>query len=305
VANLNLDTPPETSDDLFCPQCGYNLRGLSSDNCPECGLALDRADMLHSRLPWTHRRRIGYFRAYWRTLILGTFSTPELADELARPVSFRDAQLFRFITIAIGWLPLAIVALIAAYLAQSQGVFVWRGMGMNAAQSLNSAWTIDIFWPLAAGAMFPGVVPLALAVFLIALSGVASYFFHPKSMPPKLQNRGVAMSYYACAAIAFVPLSLVFAGVAIVLANTDFGQSNRGFFWMSILGIIAFAAPFVLLFIWWVNTLRLYARATKAGVVRVIGMAVLLPLIWILCAAFTLVAVTWVCGFLLLVLQSL
>jgi hypothetical protein len=260
--------------------------------------------MLHSRLPWTHRRRIGYFRAYWRTLILGTFSTPELADELARPVSFRDAQLFRFITIAIGWLPLAAVALVLSYVVQQQSRVMWSGMGMGAMTSLSNWAQIDLLWPLAAGAAFPGVVPLALALFLIMLSGVASYFFHPASMPPKLQNRGVAMSYYASAAIAFLPLSLVFVGVTIVLANTSFGNSTTGFTITAMLGILAFAAPFILLFLWWVNTLRLYRRATKAGPLRVIVVAMLLPVLWILCMALTLGVVTWACGFFLLVFQS-
>src|SRR4051812_12709994 len=45
--------------DLHCPQCGYNLRGIDSDVCPECGLAIDRVAFAQSQLPWSHRRRIG------------------------------------------------------------------------------------------------------------------------------------------------------------------------------------------------------------------------------------------------------
>jgi hypothetical protein len=294
----------ETTEDLYCPQCGYNLRGLSSDKCPECGLSLDRAAMLHSRLPWSHRQRIGYFRAYWRTLILGTFSTPKLADELSRPVSFRDAQIFRFITIAIGWAPLAIVALVLTRLFRQQGTFIWSGLGLNS-MATGTAASIDIFWPFAAGATFPGVIPLALALFLIMLSGVASYFFHPRSLPPKLQNRGVAMSYYASAAIAFLPLTLVFVGILALLGSTNYGQSNAGFLVISTLGILAVVAPFVLLFMWFVNTLRLYRRATQAGGLRVIAVALALPALWILSMTLTLFAVTWACGFLVLVFQSL
>jgi hypothetical protein len=113
------------------------------------------------------------------------------------------------------------------------------------------------------------------------------------------------MSYYASAAIAFLPLSLVFVGVMIVLANTSFGTSTTGFTIMALLGILAFAAPFILLFLWWVNTLRLYRRATKAGLLRVIIVAMLLPVLWIFCMALTLGAVTWACGFFLLVFQSI
>jgi hypothetical protein len=69
--------------------------------------------------------------------------------------------------------------------------------------------------------------------------------------------------------------------------------------------MFAFAAPFVLLFLWWVNTLRLYRRATKASSLHVLSMAIILPMLWILCVALTLFAITWACGFVLLVLQSL
>ena len=27
----------EIGVDIFCPDCGYNLRGLLGDVCPECG----------------------------------------------------------------------------------------------------------------------------------------------------------------------------------------------------------------------------------------------------------------------------
>ncbi len=29
-------------EDLYCPQCGYNLRGIPEDRCPECGFGYDR-----------------------------------------------------------------------------------------------------------------------------------------------------------------------------------------------------------------------------------------------------------------------
>ena len=43
------DTSPETSNaaierDLACPRCRYNLRGLITPRCPECGLEFDQQD---------------------------------------------------------------------------------------------------------------------------------------------------------------------------------------------------------------------------------------------------------------------
>ena len=50
------DTPPTVSaaplptiaQDIFCQRCGYNLRGLTGNRCPECGGSLDgvRAGMV-------------------------------------------------------------------------------------------------------------------------------------------------------------------------------------------------------------------------------------------------------------------
>ena len=41
------DLTPSTNPaaDLFCPNCGYNLRGIDSERCPECGVVIDREAM--------------------------------------------------------------------------------------------------------------------------------------------------------------------------------------------------------------------------------------------------------------------
>ncbi len=35
--------------DCACPHCGYNLRGLTSDNCPECGKTINPSAVLSRR----------------------------------------------------------------------------------------------------------------------------------------------------------------------------------------------------------------------------------------------------------------
>ena len=54
--------------DVFCGQCGYNLRASTAERCPECGVAIDRATLSGSTLPWRYRRYHGRWRAYWRTV---------------------------------------------------------------------------------------------------------------------------------------------------------------------------------------------------------------------------------------------
>ena len=93
---------PSPLESLYCPQCGYDLRGIGDTRrCPECGLVIDWDELADSRIPWVHRRHIGRVRAYWRTLWLATVHTKSLSRETFRPVSYADAQRFRFVTSVI------------------------------------------------------------------------------------------------------------------------------------------------------------------------------------------------------------
>ncbi len=57
VASVNMVNPRHTSggpagtvcEDVLCPLCEYNLRGITEPRCPECGYAFDWADVLDPR----------------------------------------------------------------------------------------------------------------------------------------------------------------------------------------------------------------------------------------------------------------
>src|SRR5690606_35691160 len=56
---------------LRCPECGYNLTGLSAGTCPECGRKFDPAVLRKMRLIgygpipiWDERGRRGLLSAY-------------------------------------------------------------------------------------------------------------------------------------------------------------------------------------------------------------------------------------------------
>src|SRR5690606_33860096 len=66
---------PSTLPDVFCPWCGYDLRGRVGEACPECGGRIDREELLRSQIPWSHRRTLGRIRAFWQTVWLVTFHT--------------------------------------------------------------------------------------------------------------------------------------------------------------------------------------------------------------------------------------
>jgi hypothetical protein len=96
-------------EDLACPLCGYNLRGLSEPRCPECGCRFRWADLrdparcAHPFLFEHHPERNGW--SFWKTAFGGL-----------RPVRFwrslAPAQPQRPLRLVIYWLLSAFVALL-------------------------------------------------------------------------------------------------------------------------------------------------------------------------------------------------
>src|SRR4051812_46128223 len=99
----------EAADDaLYCPACGYDLRGIASDRCPECGATIHRASLRESSLPWARRQQVGAWRAYRRTVWTATWRVRRVADGVARPVDARDARHFATLTGLIAGVPPAL-----------------------------------------------------------------------------------------------------------------------------------------------------------------------------------------------------
>src|SRR5262249_35041610 len=63
------------ADDVHCPLCDYNLRGLTDPRCPECGTHFDWPELLdpakrkHPFLFEHHPER--RFWSFWRTAVAG------------------------------------------------------------------------------------------------------------------------------------------------------------------------------------------------------------------------------------------
>lgn len=260
----------ETDLDLFCPECGYELRGISIDHCPECGQPIDRTSMSVARLPWAHRHAIGRVRAYWRTNLLVMFRPKRLAEEINRPVSFADAQRFRHVTVLLAWFPMLSIFVVTL------------AVNWNDATTSIHIPTARFGWFLEASCVL-SLLPAAWLALLM-ISGVGSYFFHPKSLSILRQNRAVALSYYTCAPLAWLWVPAAFTGITIAISSTKWGQWNPGQKYVVAATCCSFASFAAILLVYGSQVLTLFRRTTYCGLVGEIAMGFALAVMWIICA---------------------
>ncbi len=241
---------PPLPPDLYCPDCGYNLRGLTSRRCPECGLSLERIEALGIQIAWAHRRAIGTFRSYWRTARDATFPGKRFFRDIPPFVDYKDGQRFRWITLA--GVSIAALLVYASYCIANS----------------------DVRQDLVLNGWYRAVQFLAGVLALAALSGLPSYLFHPRHLSTEQQNRAIAMSYYACAPLAFVLWTLPMYALGVLLALAD-GWAYDSPPWLA-LAVTAFAFT-----LWWFRLARLGRTVFRRRWAR-IRVALLVPVLWLI-----------------------
>lgn len=284
---------------LFCPQCGYSLRGLGPAGdvrCPECGFSVNLETLHQSIIPWVHRHEIGRWRAYWRTVRLVSRRPRLVAGEASKPLRIEDAAGFRRVTALLVFLPLAAL-FVCCYVAQVGSPMVIPGFPSLIARAEPGSTHVGLLsggralgWFLEWAVVGAGV--LGLWLMSLGVTGLGSYFFHPPGLAVVQQNRAIALSYFACAALAYTPLSVGLMVIAtVVLAVTP----DRGYVAgraQNMAGIMI-GIGVVMLFgqcaIWYADTLRMLRRATYGSTARVWTAAVTLPAMALLLAALTVV----------------
>jgi len=187
-----------------CPDCTYDLRGSTSARCPECGLLLDVLRSLQPQIAWARRSEIGWFRAYWKTVWNACMRPKLFCLEMLRPVSYADAQAFRWVSALHAVVPVLSLAVILLALGAT------FDSDENIMNEPGAGWTLCgmVVWFLLMVALMPGL---------------ASYFFQSKCLTTEQQNRAIALSYYAWAPWAAAPVSLV-----VILVLLPFWCSNLG-----------------------------------------------------------------------------
>src|SRR5262245_58970126 len=100
--------------DRHCESCGYNLRGLTVNRCPECGIQFDPIRDPLARIPWLHRKEIGLIAAYFGTVFQVLLRPRKFVNEFRRPTRIPQVagEKFRILNIWIAVTSVTVAPLI-------------------------------------------------------------------------------------------------------------------------------------------------------------------------------------------------
>jgi hypothetical protein len=211
--------------EILCPACLYDLRGHRSLRCPECGRVVDWSQASASRIPWVYRAHRGFWRAYWQTVALVLRRPSQLAAEMSRRVSGRQARSF----ILTSWLLAVVVGSLLLFAAVLLSKGEWRKqvrwdsgppMGMSfagtSAPAEMGAWPINM---LVEGPQVGLALPVWIGASLWLSMALLRGAFVVGRMPRSGRRRAWRLSAYVWAHAPIAALLLGAMAVALVLAE--------------------------------------------------------------------------------------
>jgi hypothetical protein len=247
--------------DVFCEGCGYSLAGIVAERCPECGRPYDASELPFARIPWLHRRRIGWVKAYCATVLMVIFRTRRFARELCRPVriSLPDARKFRRVTLRLAVLSLAAGVAGALLLTNNPPV-----------------WLLPTHVLIRLGLTF--VFGIVAAMVLLALATDMPVFIW-RGLPGRPPHELAPIHYYAAAPLALIPLACALAFATVVAG------------WFNLPAVVVFIGVgasallvIVLVLMLWGLPLVLMREATGCSLWRMWALLLYLPLHWLIVA---------------------
>lgn len=283
---------------LFCPTCNYDLRAITSDRCPECGMQIERDRREMPLLPWSHRKTIGTLRAYFKTATLAVLHPARLAREALRPVHLADAKEFRRTTVLIAYTPLLVLMVFGIafihYGAPGSGTLfnftrgtIWDFQSMPLYRLATPhdwmGWTAEACVSIVAAG--------ALWFFLTSASRLAALFFYSSGIPPERQARYMLLSLYTSAPLCLLPIPLIILSLTSRLPARYSPFLVIEFSLYRVCLIVGAGGLVLLLLAWWVATLILLQRSTFCGAGRLVLTAASWPLATLLLAAVCLLSV--------------
>jgi hypothetical protein len=292
----------DNADERFCIACGYNLRGLSSEQCPECGLRIDAAG--GSAIAWEGRREMGTVRTFWRTMIDGMFHVKRLAHSVAHPVDARSAVRFRVIISVLATLPASLLFWIIVHVAGGTGFLsVWQPGGPTwpfAPLPFPNWWEMPFLW--SAGATIQLVLPVGAFITAFLCTGILGYWVRGEGMPEERRKRAVAVSAYVGSPMVFLIVPTVAFGVAWGMWGSVDPLILK--IWTASL-VFGFISCVTLVAIYQRNAVKLISAVSHDGWVRKACAFVGLPVCWAIAASVGMVALPMLVGLVWVMVDSL
>jgi hypothetical protein len=287
---------------LYCPTCAYDVRYTMEDRCPECGMAFTRSELGCSRIPWVHRGRIG--KAFGRTVFFGMGSSGKLAQEMAGPVAWRDANRFRW-AVVIAATVLATVAVGCVYPFTDLKQFhvdynEWAELGITSSELPMS----PLGYPLAALWTGPGLIAvMGVGVFAASL-GMSGWFracfwMFGGGGGGEWRERASCIGLYAFAW--WIPTCACLSGM-VCIGNVAGSSDPPG--WMMGLFFVLEGGAIVSAVLWMVRALLLLRATTGCRGGKLVLAALVMPVGMVVAAVFCVVGVDYGMGLAGLVLSS-
>lgn len=183
---------------MICPECAYDLRGLTSERCPECGENLGILYRNEPLIPWEHREDLGFVRAYLATMASVFWRSEKFCRAMATPVSHQRAASFRLFTTCLLSINLALILLALFLIIDLQNQLQTSGLG----------WGIFIGW-------------LAFSLCVYWVPGLLSHAFQSKLLTIQQQDRAISISLYICCTFLLVIVPAILCVVAAgILSGT-------------------------------------------------------------------------------------
>jgi hypothetical protein len=196
-------------EEIHCPLCGYNLRGISEARCPECGYRFEWADLLQQRYNHPYlfelaegRRIPAFFKTLVRNLEPGEFW------KTLRPHMRTDAAglfLYWVICAMLAGLP-AILRLMFEVLDQLRSVYrIWLP------QPGGNSWTDAIKGALAQDQGQILLVCFGMAVYPLLSAGALMLFHQSMNRAKVLPRHVMRIGIYSGDAVVWNGLWMLFA----------------------------------------------------------------------------------------------
>jgi len=255
----NPTVPSAEDQGLRCLTCGYNLTGIDSPRCPECGAVLDwsavrdaAAGRLGPATPWD-RPGGGWVRGFLATAALAAFTPWKLADRFPARHDARRAWSYTFWCALLGAAGMLVTQTVCdsatLEVTVSDVLFPMAALlgGMTACESLTAGW---------------------LTLMLGPTRGGRRYHFW----------RGITHYTGAWAAVSCVLMSLYWMVIFVPLFSTPLPPTSadrlrHGLFWTA----------FALNVVWWWVVLGVCVwRRGRAGAGLKLMAALPLPLLYVI-----------------------